>query len=141
MRYRFPLETVLRVRRAEERAARARLLLANATLVSAIASRDLADARYRATGSRVVDLVSLLEERCAAELAAVALEHAKKMVSRAASEAALAHVAWTSAAKRVATLERLDERRRGEHLVDEARREVAMVDDIVAARYAMAATR
>ncbi|MHB1555056.1 MAG: flagellar export protein FliJ [Acidimicrobiales bacterium] len=141
MRYRFPLETVRRVRRAEEKVARARLLLANASLVSAIATRDLADARSRATGSPVVDLASLLEERCRAELAAVTLEHAKKAVSRAASEAALAHVAWTTAAKRVATLERLDERRRAEHLVEEGRREVAMVDDMVAARYAMAAKR
>ena len=89
MRYRFPLETALRVRRAEEKVARARLLLANASLVSAIAARDLADAHYRATGSFVVDLASLLEERCAAELAAVALEHAKSTVSRAASDAAL----------------------------------------------------
>ena len=141
MRYRFPLEMVLRVRRAEEKVARARLLVANTSLVSAIAARDLADARYRATGSLVVDLASLLAERSAAELAAATLEHARKVVSRAASEAALAHVAWTSAAKRVAMLERLDEHRRGEHLVEEGRREVAMVDDIVASRYAMAATR
>jgi flagellar export protein FliJ len=141
MRYRFPLETVLRVRRAEEKAARARLLAANTSLVSAIAARDLADARYRATGSEVFELASLLEERCAAELAAAALEHAKRALSLAASEAALAHVAWTSAAKRVAALERLDERRRAEHTAEEGRREVAMVDDIVAGRYAMGVTR
>jgi flagellar export protein FliJ len=141
MRYRFPLETVLRVRRVEEKAARARLLCANATLASAIASRDLAAERYRETGLLVIDLASLLEERCAAELAATALEQASKAVSRAAGEAALAHVAWTSAARRVATLERLDERRRAEHLVEEGRRENAMVDDIVAARYAMAVGR
>jgi flagellar export protein FliJ len=141
MRYRFPLETVRRVRRAEEEAARARLLFANASLVSAIAARDLADAHYRATSSAVADLASLLEERCRADLAAAALERAKRAVSLAASEAALAHVAWASAAKRVATLDRLDERRRAEHLAEEGRQEVAMVDDIVAARYTMVAER
>ena len=141
MRYIFPLATVLRVRRAEERVARARLVAANASLVSAIEERDLAEARYRSAGSLVVDLASLLAERCQAELAARTLERARRDVSRAAGEAALAHVGWTEAAKRVAMLERLDERRRAEHLVEEGRKEVAMVDDVVAARYAMAVDR
>jgi flagellar export protein FliJ len=141
MRYAFALATVLRVRRAQERAAQARLLVANASLVSAIEARDLAEARYRSTGSLVVDRASLLAERCQAELAAATVERARREVSRAGGEAALAHVGWTEAAKRVAMLERLDERRRAEHLVEEGRREVAMVDDIVAARYAMAVER
>lgn len=141
MRYAFALATVLRVRRAQERAAQARLLAANASLVSAIEARDLAEARYRSTGSLVVDRASLLAERCQAGLAAATVERARREVSRAAGEAALAHVGWTEAAKRVAMLERLDARRRAEHLVEEGRREVAMVDDIVAARYATAVER
>ena len=139
MTYVFRLQTVLRVRRAEEKAARANLHLANASLVSAIEARNRAQTRYLATSAQVADLASLLDERCVADLSARTLERAQRRMGRAASEAALAHVAWTSAAKRVAMLERLDERRHAEYLEEEARREVAMVDDIVAARYATAA--
>ena len=138
MRYVFRLQTVLRVRRAEEKAARAKLHQANVSLVSAIAARDLAEARYLATSAHVADVASLLGERCDADLAARSVERAQRQVGRAASEAALAHVAWRSAAQRVTMLERLDERRHGEYLQEEARREVAMVDDIVGARHAMA---
>lgn len=137
MKYVFRLATVLRVRRAEETTARASLMLANSSLVSAIGARELAEARYRAASSTVTDVAALLEERCNADLAAGTLERAQRRVSRAASEAALAHVSWTGAAKRVKMLERLDERRRAEHREEEGRREVAMIDDLVAARYTL----
>lgn len=139
MRYRFRLETVLRVRRSEESAARDALHHSNAALVRAIEARDRALTRYREAESAVAsDLEALLCERVSAELAARAVALAQRTVSRVASEAALAHVDWQRAARRVAALERLDERRRHEHVAQEGRREIARIDDIVAARYVSA---
>ncbi len=138
MRYRFRLERVLRVRRTEEKSAKEAVQHLNSALVRAIETRDLARERYLvAEESMADDLETLLTERTDAELAALVLVHAERDVSRVASEAALAHLAWQRAARRVEALERLDERRRREYAEEEARREVSLVDDVVSARYTL----
>lgn len=137
-RYRFRLETVLRVRRAEESSAKGALLRANASLRQALGVRDRAQQRYRdvlagqAATCRVEDLV---RDRLEADLVAEAMGVAQRRAMRAAGEAALAQVDWAQAARRVAVLERLDLRRRAEHDEDERRAEVGLVDDLVTARY------
>jgi flagellar export protein FliJ len=137
VRYRFRLETVLQIRRAEESSARGELARAIRMLTATIEARDRAQERYRRTGGEAVaSFEALRRERAEAELAARVASSAQRAVSRAASEAAIAHVTWASAARRVAMLERLDERWRTEHADAEQRAAVATIDDIVSARYA-----
>lgn len=137
-RYRFRLETVLRVRRVEEDHAKRVLLGANTALRAAIERRDRARARYRAfaDGGRDVRTIDQLHvERLQAGLLADEMASAQRAANAVANDAALARVQWSTAARRVAILERLNERRRAEHAERELRAEHAFVDDIVTARY------
>lgn len=137
-KYRFRLETVLRVRRAEETDAKAALLQANSRLRQMLERRDVAQQRYRRVVAHqpvAATAEELRLERWEAELLADALALAQREAMRAAGEAALAQVEWAQAARRVAVLERLDLRRRAEHADEERRKEHRMVDDLVTARY------
>ncbi|MGH9089409.1 MAG: hypothetical protein ACRDYZ_15090 [Acidimicrobiales bacterium] len=133
------METVLRVRRAEESDAKGDLLRANARLRRSLEVRDMAQARYRdvVEGHRSsVSVEQLVCERWEAGMSADALALAQRAAMRAAGEAALAQMDWTQAARRVAVLERLDARRRAEHAEGERRAEHGALDDLVTARYA-----
>lgn len=137
-RYRFRLETVLRVRRAEESEAKATLLRANARLRAALDARAQAQLRYRDVVAEQVlsgTLDDLRRDRWHAEVAASSLAAAQREAMRVAGEAALAQVDWSQAARRVAVLERLDHRRRAEYADQERHAEVGLVDDLVTARY------
>ncbi len=136
-RYVFRLNGVLQLRRAEEEQARELLSVANARLRRSILARDEEVARYRelASVTTATTAESLLCEQSAASLAAEVLTAARHAVAAAAAEAALAQVAWSAASRRVKILERLDDRRRLEHAEMERRAEIAVVDDIVTARY------
>ncbi len=141
-RYEFRLATVLRVRRAEKEAAQAVLMRANHELRARIAERDREAARYAAicasasTGARTLE--EFRREELAVELGARVLDDAQRAVAAAAASAALAQVAWSGASGRVEILERLDARRRAEWAEEERRAEVALIDDLVTARYARA---
>lgn len=140
MPYRFSLQTLLRVRRVEEEGARRTLVAANAALRAAIARRDRADRRYRAFAGveRTVESIGhLLRERLEGELLADQVAAAQREALTMAGEAAVAQAQWSKAAKRVAVLERLEARRMAEHVAEELRGEVAIVDDLVTARYAL----
>lgn len=137
-RYRFRLETVLRVRRVEEERAKRALLEANTALRAAVERRDRTRERYRAftaRGREVRTVCELQGERLEAGFLADEAAAAQKAAISVASDAALARVQWSKAARQVAILERLDERRRAEHAVEEQRAEIAFVDDIVTGRY------
>ncbi|MGH8981634.1 MAG: flagellar export protein FliJ [Acidimicrobiales bacterium] len=137
-RYRFRLATVLLVRRAEEEGARHVLRTANVALHTAVARRDLANRRYRSfaeRGRKVCSAEELGAERLHAGFLADDAASAQRAAIALASYAALARVKWSKAARRVAILERLDERRRAEHALAEQRAETALVDDIVTGRY------
>jgi flagellar protein FliJ len=138
MPYRFTLETLLRVRRVEEDQARRALVTANAALRAAIARRDRADGRYRAFSAverAVPSVEELLCERLEAGFLAEQVTTAQREALASAGQAAIAQAHWSKAAKRVAVLERLEARRRAEHVAEELRLEVALVDDLVTARY------
>jgi len=137
-RYRFRLETVLRVRRVEEEGAKHALRAANMALAAAIDQRDHARARYRAFADAerdVCTLDELLDARLRAGLLADEVARCAGQAMDAARAAALARAQWSFAARRVAILERLCERRRAEHVAEELRAEAAIVDDIVTSRY------
>lgn len=139
-RYEFRLAAVLRIRRVEEEQARETLAAANGRLRSLLLERDAQSRRYRELVGSVpaTTVEGFLAELHAAHLAASVVARATRAVTGAAADAALAQVAWAGASRRVKLLERLDDRRRREHAEDLQRAEVAVVDDIVTARYVSA---
>jgi len=130
-RYRFALEAVLRVRRAQEEAAVFALAAAHATRRRAEEAEAEAVARCdgNVPTAGVHDSEQFRSERDEAErLAATAMARADA-VARAVAEARQRQADWTQAARAVAALERLDERRRQEWAVAEQRAEAAVVDE------------
>jgi len=139
-RYHFRLAVVLRLRRMEHDRAREALSGANAGLRRAIAERDIQAARFAALAENATatTLEGLLAEQHAAGLAASVASEARRAATSAAADAALAHIAWSATSQQVKILERLEGRRRLEHDAEERRAEVAMIDDLVTARYVRA---
>ena len=133
--YRFRLETVLRLRRADEERARMHLVAMNVALSNAIAFRDREIERLGslATALGHVEHEQFLVERHRDDLVATSILEAKTAVNTALADAAVAQVAWTEAARAVEVLERLDEKRRSEHHLKEQRQEALETDDVVSA--------
>ncbi|HEV7526334.1 MAG TPA: flagellar FliJ family protein [Acidimicrobiia bacterium] len=137
-RFRFRLDQVLHVRRVQEDRARFDLLTANrdAHLAAARVDERLAD--YGARSMPIGPQAFAEFERAVFMLDSGA---AAVGVARASHRDALAVVdvrrtEWTDARRRVAALERLEERRRAEHAIEMQRAEDQLVDDLVVARYA-----
>jgi flagellar protein FliJ len=137
-KFRFRLQSVLRVRRIQEDQARARLLSANAQAHHAGAVVDARVARYydldRPTGLQVEP--DFAQTWSTLDFAAGAID-----VARESHIEALAHVAarrseWSEARMRVAALERLEARQRAEHAIEMQRDEDRVTDDLVVSRYA-----
>jgi len=137
-RYRFRLESVLRARRAQEDLARQELAQANLRLRGAMEAHRRESDRYcrLSTTVGVLQGTDFRRERAQAELAAATVEAARIAMDAAAAEAAARYTDWTEAARLVAALERLDDRRRAEHRAEELRAEVALADDLTGARFA-----
>ena len=139
-RYKFRLDTVLRVRRVEEDRAIAALADARRKLEAAEqALQDTLD-RYSTVpaASGPMTVIDLLRARAHQELVAASVVHAGTERLRAEAVVDVQRDAWSAAAQRVAALERLDERRREEHALEAQRQETIEVDDMVVARAARA---
>ena len=136
-RYRFRLDSVLRVRRVQEDVARGALARADAEVAASQAALSVAR-----------DWFAELEHRpVSAQPAAWAAR--RTLVLRAADEidarvgdvdvaAAARHdrqVELSDARRRVRALEKLDDRRREEHRVEAARQDERVVDDLVTSRF------
>jgi flagellar export protein FliJ len=130
-RYRFALESVLRLRRAQEEAARMALATANRGLHHATLAYRGALARYEdvTLDDGHQDVASFRRERDQAERRADALAAALATVDRASQEVRRRHSDWSAAAQLVAALEHLDERRRAEWRIEEQRAEMAAIDE------------
>lgn len=135
-RYRFRLDTVLRVRQVEEERARGELALANRALAEADALLEQRIDHYGATPQPAAPLAvtSFLAARDRQERAARAVVVAGTARLAADAEAADRRAVWSRTATRLAAIERLDERRREEHRLEAHRQEALEVDDIVVAR-------
>jgi flagellar protein FliJ len=131
-RYRFRLETVLRVRRLEEDAARAGLLAANRAVAQACAGRDRALTHYRGLPAELgpSSTADLRRNRQRAELAAAVLTARQAALDEAAREVVRTREHWMEAVSRVKVLERLDQRRREEHRLEAERAETRFLDDV-----------
>jgi flagellar FliJ protein len=137
-RFRFRLDQVLNVRRVQEDRARFELLTANrdAHLAATRVEERLADYEQRRLplGPRPYadfERAVFLSDSGAAAVgtARVAYRDALVVVDERRSD-------WTDARRRVAALERLEDRRRAEHAIEVQRAEDQLVDDLVVARHA-----
>jgi flagellar export protein FliJ len=136
-RYRFSLESVLRARRAQEELARQRVAEANQHVNAARTAYVAALDAYRALAvpTGPVDRPDLVAQRDHQTRMLLAVERAHGRVAEAEVAAATCYAAWVETAKAVASLERLDERRRAEWEAEARRDEAAAVDDVVVSRY------
>ena len=135
--YRFRLERVRQMRRAQESVARTELAAANHMLRKSIESRDRLSVEYAEMpkGTGMQDYGDYVRERHQLELAERAVALADQEVGIAASNVATSQFHWIDAKRRVAVLDRLDERRRSEYRLELDRHDIKEIDDIVAARY------
>ena len=139
MNRRFRLESVLRVRRLQERAA-----IAQAAQESAVALEHMAlaqERRRQAAASIAVGtadgrtfLASMAASRAMASNAALAREDAD--VKKVLADAARAE--QHTATRRVKGMERLEDRHRADVQHEEDKAETAATDDLVSGRHAVA---
>jgi flagellar FliJ protein len=135
--YKFPLASVLRVRRIQEEQARAALMHANRLLTQA--QQEVTDRldhlRSTSTGSRLVSRQAFQAQQVMHELQAGAVRYAQLRRDEARIHQEETRESWSTEAKRVSSLERLDERMREEYNVELNRDDARRIDDLVTSRY------
>lgn len=138
-RYQFRFEHVARVRKIQEDQARAELLAARHRLL--VAEAELAarsdDYRARLSTETPGSAAVFRSQRHQDDLLATAVTAARCAEANARLAVSQRIDIWTEAARKVAAMERLDERDRERHAADAAREEQAELDDLVAPRHAI----
>jgi flagellar export protein FliJ len=135
-RFRFRLETVLRVRRVQEEQARARVMVANRAVALAAAEVDDRMQRYTAL-PRPTGVQSYADAEAALfrlDAGAGAVEWAHGEHTRAVEHANEELAQWTEAEQRVRALERLHDRAREEHATEVRRAEDRLTDELTTTR-------
>jgi len=136
-RYRFRLDSVLRVRRIQEERARAELLGANQAVAAAqvhLAQR-IAHLEELPKPAKVASTPAFLanQARLASIASSISMARAAREVAEHAAEEK--RLAWHVTAQRVEGLERLDERDRAQHALETQRAADQEVDDLVVSRF------
>jgi flagellar FliJ protein len=136
-RFRFRLDQVLHVRRVQEDRARFELLTANrdAHLAAVRVDERLADYANRRMPSGPRSYAEFERSVFLLDSGAAAVGAARATHRDALTVVDARRVEWTDARRRVAALERLEERRRMEHAIEMQRAEDQLVDDLVVARH------
>jgi len=137
-RFRFRLEQVLRVRRIQEDRARAELLAANRAAHDAAVRVEACISEYRTRSfpEGVQPYADYERALFFLDTAASAVELARRAHRDALAVVDERRNEWMDAHRRVHALERLEERRRAEHEIENRRAEDRLVDDLVVARHA-----
>jgi flagellar protein FliJ len=137
-KFRFRLDQVLHVRRVQEDRARAELLTANrdAHLASVRVDERLHDYAGRGLPLGPQSFAAFERAVFLLDAGAAGVEVARATHRDAQSVVEERRIDWTAARRKVAALERLEERRRAEHAVEVQRAEDTLVDDLVVARFA-----
>jgi len=133
-RYTSALAPVLRARQAREGTARSALQRANHASAAAERVAAQAFAHYKEVTSAPNPSFLVAQEQ--GELSALAVKESRDALFAKQGEAQKALEDYVDAAKAVSAVERLEERRREEHALAAQREEAALVDEVVAARYA-----
>ena len=136
-RYRFPLNTVLRVRQSQEDLAGATLSEANRHVLASNEALDATVQRHeqRPPIAGALDSATFAARQARGAWSAAAIRQAEHVQADAEHQADAAREAWQEAARRVKALERLDDRRRAEHHVLSERAGDREIDDIVVGRH------
>ncbi len=139
-RYRFRLESVLRVRRIEEDRAAQQLAESRRAEAAALERQHAAESAYARRGDqrRQQAAASFLANRVLADAGAATVILARKRHATAVELVDTRRDEWTAAAGRVTGLERLDERGRDAHRREDQRVEAIAVDDLVTGRHGRA---
>ena len=136
-RYRFRLETVLRVRQLQADAAKGGVARANAEVIRR--DRQLAERTEEYGPFGVVPAAAptdlFLIEAAHRNRRAEAVMDANRELQSAHGVLAERRDEWQAAERRVDALERLDDRRRAEHGVASNRAEATEMDDVVVGRF------
>jgi flagellar export protein FliJ len=137
-RFRFRLDKVLHVRRVQEDQARGELLLANrsAQLAALLVEERRASYAQRAFPTGPQSYADFERTLFLLDAAAGAVEVARHQHRDALDVVDERRADWAIARRKVAALERLEERRREEHAVEVRRAEDQLVDDLVVSRFA-----
>jgi flagellar export protein FliJ len=137
-KFKFRLQSVLRVRRIQEDMARSELLYANAAARQTERVVDARVVRYRD-----MDRPAGLQQEpefaltwFTLDAAAGAVDVARVLQVEALATVAERRAEWSEASMRVAALERLEERQRALHTIEIKRDEDRVTDDLVVSRYA-----
>ncbi len=133
----FHLESVLRIRRAQEESARHHLLVCNRHLHDQLGINAADHGRYRRIPRTLGPLSrqTFRREVADGDLAAAALVSSQAAVASARSEVEVAHLTWSQAARRVEALDRLRRRRLEEDRASDERRQLMLVDDLITSRW------
>ncbi|MFN8025634.1 MAG: flagellar export protein FliJ [Acidimicrobiia bacterium] len=136
-RYRFRLDSVLRVRRTQESIAAAELQQANAAVQQASTRVDQRAAALQELPAPlgVLSLTAFTTASGRGLAAAAALSTARANLAMAQGIASEKIDSWTVASQRVTILEHVDERRRAEHQHELLREEERDVDEVVTAAF------
>jgi flagellar export protein FliJ len=139
-RYRFRLESVLRVRRLQADAALGEFARATNEVVRLDGLLGTRTQEYGPAGVSIAegatsDYLATVATR-ARRGEAVVLAHRDSIAGHQRREHQRA--AWQAAERRVSALERLDERQREEHWADTLRGEEREIDDVVVSRWGVA---
>lgn len=135
-RFRFRLDTVLRVRRIQEEQARARVMVANRAVALAGAEVDERVTRYAAL-ARPAGVQTYAEAEATMfrlDAGAGAVEWARGEHVRAVGQAREELARWAEAEQRVRALERLHERARHDHATEVRRAEDRLTDELATTR-------
>ena len=136
-KYRFRLDTVLRVRRLQEEQARYALLEANRSVIRA--AEELRQRREtlveRTALPAATEPEKFIAQRGHADRLAAAVRTAAGREVDALEVQTDKRDEWSLRAQRVASLERLDERASDQYRIEANRDEMKLVDDLVSSRF------
>ena len=141
--YSFRLESVLKVRRIEENQAKGALALANLDARRAADEVAVRETAYTSlpAGPSVASTEGFLSDRWRRTTSSAAVLHGLQLERDAQVVVAERRGELTAAATKVSAIERLDERRREEHALEQSREEAVIVDELVTGRFRREAVR
>ena len=136
-KFKFRLEQVLRVRALQEDQARGELMVANRAAQAAATRVEnrLTEYKSRSLPKGAQSYESFERALFMLDSAAGAVDVARLAHRETLEVVAARRAEWTVARRKVAALERLEERRREEHAIEVRRAEDRLVDDLVVARH------
>ncbi len=131
-RYKFRLETIMRIRKLQEQQARELVAINNHNYKKAQNSLLEQEIRYQKIDNPLglTTLGSFLDQRCRSQAAASTVKGFQENLSKSQIDLNEAIEVWGQTAKKLSALKRLDQRRQEEYLGESLRQETILLDEI-----------